>query len=461
MPAMPTNVAVPNLGESVAEATLIKWHKADGELVKTDEPLCELETDKANVDVPSPATGVLKRNRKAGETVKIGDSIASIDPDGKPMASSSGGSSSGGSSSGVGGDGAAKPPPLPTAAAAGGDPSSADAPKPAATTPAAASSASAASGAAASGAAASGEFSPAVTRMLAEHRLDPKSIPATGPGGRVTKEDIVNYLEQVSGTGPGATDVEPVAAAQAIAPRVAATPPAKDGEGVRRTPMSKIRKRIAENLVKAQQTAALLTTFNEVDMSAVMDLRSRYKESFEKQHGIGLGFMGFFVRACCAALKEFPRVNGQIDGDDLLLFDHVHMGIAVSTDRGLAVPVLKNADQMSFAKVESEIKRVAIAVRDGKLGLQELSGGTFTITNGGVFGSLLSTPIINAPQSAILGMHKIEQRAVVVNNQIVIRPMMYLALSYDHRMIDGKESVSFLVKVKEYLEDPARMLIGI
>jgi 2-oxoglutarate dehydrogenase E2 component (dihydrolipoamide succinyltransferase) len=225
--------------------------------------------------------------------------------------------------------------------------------------------------------------------------------------------------------------------------------------------MSKIRKRIAENLVKAKNTTAMLTTFNEVDMSAIMKLRSTYKESFEKKHGIGLGFMGFFVKAACIGLKEFERVNGQIDGDDVVLFDHVHMGVAVSTERGLTVPVLKNAQNMSFARVESEIKRVAIAARDGKLGIDEMSGGTFTITNGGVFGSLLSTPILNLPQSAILGMHTIQQRPMAVDGKVEIRPMMYLALSYDHRIIDGKESVSFLVRLKQLLEDPQRLLLDV
>jgi len=225
--------------------------------------------------------------------------------------------------------------------------------------------------------------------------------------------------------------------------------------------MSKLRKRVAENLLRAQESAAILTTFNEVDLTKVMQLRSQHKERFEKLHGVGLGFMSFFGKAVCTALKEFPRVNGQIDGDDILTFDHVNLGIAVSTDRGLAVPVLRGADKMSFARIESEIKRLAQAVRDGKLGLNELSGGTFTVTNGGVFGSLLSTPILNPPQSAILGMHTIQKRAVVVDDQIVIRPMMYVALSYDHRLIDGRESVTFLVRVKELLEEPSRLLLEV
>lgn len=446
---MATNVAVPNLGDSVAEATLLRWHKSDGELVKVDEPLCELETDKANVDVPSPAAGVLKRIKKDGETVKIGEVIASVDPDGKPTTTSApqapAASTSTTTSAPTTSAPATSPPTTSVVTPAKSIPSEpttlADVPVP--PTRAAAPSATPAPG-----------HSPAVLRLLEEHHLDASKIPATGPGGRLTKEDVINYLE-TSAAPPPTPEAKPSIGDKQL------TLPTHAVGGVRREPMSKIRKRIAENLVRAQQTAAILTTFNEVDLSAVMELRSKYKEAFEKAHGVGLGFMSFFVRACCLALKEFPRVNGQIDGDDLLLFDYVNMGVAVSTDRGLAVPILRNADQMSFATIESEIKRVATAVREGKLGVQELSGGTFTITNGGVFGSLLSTPIINPPQSAILGMHKIEQRPVAVNGQVVIRPMMYLALSYDHRIIDGKESVSFLVRVKEYLEDPARMVLGI
>jgi 2-oxoglutarate dehydrogenase E2 component (dihydrolipoamide succinyltransferase) len=424
---MAMNVAVPNLGDSVAEATLLRWHKSDGDLVKADEPLCELETDKANVDVPSPAAGVLKRIKRDGETVKIGEVIASVDPDGKPTPASAAVTSAAAPS---------KPAPSEPTRVAPSPPAN----EPPTSPPP-------------SGAPEIGH-SPAVLRLLEEHHLDASKIPATGPGGRLTKEDVINYLE-TSAAPPPVVEAKPSIGDRQL------TLPTHVAGGVRREPMSKIRKRIAENLVRAQQTAAILTTFNEVDLSAVMDLRSKYKDAFEKANGVGLGFMSFFVRACCLALKEFPRVNGQIDGDDVLLFDYVNMGVAVSTDRGLAVPILRNADQMSFATIESEIKRVATAVREGKLGVQELSGGTFTITNGGVFGSLLSTPIINPPQSAILGMHKIEQRPVAVNGQVVIRPMMYLALSYDHRIIDGKESVSFLVRVKEYLEDPARMVLGI
>jgi 2-oxoglutarate dehydrogenase E2 component (dihydrolipoamide succinyltransferase) len=297
--------------------------------------------------------------------------------------------------------------------------------------------------------------------MVDENQLDSSKIPPTGPGGRITKEDVVKFMENRSDSSAleRAGDAD-FAAATPILEQ--AGPAARaDGTGIRHVPMSKIRKKIAERLVAAQHTAAILTTFNEIDLHNVIDLRTKYKEKFEKTHGVGLGFMSFFARAVVLALKEYERVNAQIEGDDVIYHDYVHLGIAVSTDRGLAVPVLRHAEKMSFAKIESEIKRLAAATRDGKLSLQELSGGTFTITNGGIFGSLLSTPILNPPQSGILGMHAIQKRAVVVNDQVVIRPMMYVALSYDHRLVDGRESVSFLVRLKEYLEDPARLMLEI
>ncbi|MCS7034084.1 MAG: 2-oxoglutarate dehydrogenase complex dihydrolipoyllysine-residue succinyltransferase [Phycisphaerae bacterium] len=414
---MSTKVHVPSMGESVTEAVLVKWHKRDGEFVKLDEALAELETDKANVDVPSTAAGVLKRVVQEGAKVRIGDVIATVEPDGK--------ASAGETSRPATSDQAApaQPPPSPRE-----------------------------------------KLTPASRRMVEEHKLDPSKIPATGPGGRITKEDVVNFLD--AGESPGAppaqsssqpaTDVDP-GAAKALTTASVTTP---DGP-VRRVPMSKIRRKIAENLVKSQQTTATLTTFNEIDMSAAIALRARYKEQFEKLHGVGLGFMSFFAKAVCQALKEWERVNASIDGDDIVYHDYVNLGIAVSTDRGLAVPVLRNAHLMSFARIESEIKRLAQATRDGKLQISELSGGTFTITNGGVFGSLMATPIINPPQVAILGMHAIKDRPVVVNGQVVVRPMMYVALSYDHRIIDGRESVQFLVRVKELVEDPQRLLLEV
>src|SRR5688572_18800718 len=445
---MATNVQVPGLGESVTEAVLIKWHKSDGERVRENEPLAELETDKANVDVPAPASGVIKRLKKEGDTVKIGDAIASIDAAAQPSAAAT--------------RDVSKPAPAAAASTAA----------PARSAPSATPGQSAAPARipppAQAPSVALEDFSPAVRRLLDEHKLDPSLIPTTGPGGRLTKEDILRYIDERKDDGddraedvdlaPAARVVDEIAPAPSQAQAAAA---GANGQGTKRVPMSKIRRKIAERLVQAQQTAAILTTFNEVDLSRVMELRSRYKEQFEKLHGVGLGFMSFFARAVALALKEFPRVNAMIDGSDVVYHDYVHLGIAVSTERGLAVPVLRNAHTMSFAKIESEIKRLAAATRDGKLGVDELSGGTFTLTNGGVFGSLLSTPILNPPQSAILGMHKIEQRPVAVDGKVEIRPMMYVALSYDHRLIDGRESVSFLVRVKEFLEDPARLMLEV
>ena len=400
---MPTNVDVPALGESVREAVLIKWHKNDGDTVDAAEPIAELETDKANVDVPAPAAGVLKRVKKEGDTVAIGETIARIDENGKASAKK------------------ATPPTAQSASSKESKPE---------------------------------DLRPSVRRIVEEKQLDPRDIKGTGPRGQITKEDATRQAEP-----------KPAPPMPAPAPAPASQERIDFGkDGIARVPMSKIRKKIAERLVEAQQTAAILTTFNEADMSAIIELRTKFKEKFEKTYGVGLGFMSFFARAVAIALREFPRVNGQIDaekGDTIIYHNYVNLGIAVSTDRGLAVPVLRHVEQMSFAKIEFEIKRLAGATRDGKLSLEELSGGTFTITNGGIFGSLLSTPIINPPQSAILGMHAIQKRPVAVHDQVVIRPMMYLALSYDHRLIDGRESVTFLVRVKELLEDPTRLMLEI
>jgi 2-oxoglutarate dehydrogenase E2 component (dihydrolipoamide succinyltransferase) len=430
---MAIDVVVPPLGESVTQAILIKWHKADGAQASMDEPLCELETDKANVDIPSPGVGVIRRVKNEGDTVGVGEVIARIDT-----------------------VGAAAPAP----AKSGGAPAATKAPTPA-------------TSAAAPGGSKVDDLSPATRRIVAENQVDPSTIAGTGRGGRLTKEDVQNSLQRGNGEG-AVTAPAPTTPVRHQAPASMTTPSPKtapaapaagsmnfDARGERRVPMSKIRRRIAETLVKAQQTAAILTTFNEVDLQAVMDLRAKWKESFEKTHGVGLGFMSFFGKATVQALKEYPHINAFLEGDDIVYHQHVHLGIAVSTDRGLAVPVLKKAEELSFARIESEIKRLASAVRDGKLGLEELSGGTFTITNGGVFGSLLSTPILNPPQSAILGMHTIQKRAVVINDKIEIRPMMYLALSYDHRIVDGKEAIGFLVRVKQLLEDPARLMLEV
>jgi 2-oxoglutarate dehydrogenase E2 component (dihydrolipoamide succinyltransferase) len=441
---MAINVVVPAMGESVTEAVLVKWLKADGELVAAAEPIAELETDKANVDLPAPNPGVLHRVKDEGQTVHVGETIARID------------------------DAASPAPPAGASAPTAAPPRSLGAESAVAVT----------------GLPVDPRLSPAVRRMAAEHKLDVSAITGTGPGGRLTKEDLDRHLQsapetlaatsQPQGVQPQGT--EPLGAAPARLPRGTseALPPVSvpaptmrptdmryEADGTKRAPMSKMRRRIAENLVRAQQTAAILTTFNEIDLFQVMELRRRYRERFEKVHGVGLGFMSFFARAVTMALGEFPHLNAFLDGDDVLYHQDVNLGIAVSTDRGLAVPVLHRAQQMSFAQIEAEIKRLAQSVRDGKLALDELSGGTFTITNGGVFGSLLSTPILNPPQSGILGMHKIEDRPVVVAGKIEIRPMMYVALSYDHRLVDGRESVSFLVRVKELLEDPARLLLQI
>ncbi len=416
---MSTNVLVPALGESVSEAVLIKWHKRDGEQANADEPLCELETEKANVDVPSPSAGVFTKSVSEGTTVRIGQVIGTIDESAKGTASAA----------------PARVPP-PKAAEAPKPPPAPEKPK-----------------------SNDEDLSPAVRRMIEENHLNPKEITGTGPGGRILKEDVIRHLDEQQDKRKTA-DTDHIAAAPLVT-RPGTTAPANTVGDVRREPMSKLRKKIAERLVSAQHTAAILTTFNEVDLHNVMDIRAKYKEKFEKTHGVGLGFMSFFAKAVVLGLKEFPKVNAQIDGDDVVYHDYVHLGIAVSTDRGLAVPVLRNAHTMSFAKIESEIKRVALATREGKLGLDELSGGTFTITNGGVFGSLLSTPILNPPQSGILGMHTIQKRPVVINDKIEVRPMMYVALSYDHRLVDGRESVSFLVRVKELLEDPSRLMLEI
>jgi 2-oxoglutarate dehydrogenase E2 component (dihydrolipoamide succinyltransferase) len=465
---MPTNVDVPPLGESVSEAVLLRWLKNDGDAVAVAESLAELETDKANVELPSPAAGVFRPVKEAGGTVHVGETVARID-DG---AGATGGGAAKAAAPAAAAA-AAKPATAPAAAAApakGAVPASRPSPE-----------AKEAVIAPARPAAAPEDLSPAVRRMVEENRLDAGQIKGTGPGNRVTKEDVQAHLDArgVNAADQAQRETEAAEAPEAPPPRIGTAPtaaapaaapagasqqaggPAFDDAGVRRVPMSKIRKRIAQNLVRAQQTAAILTTFNEVDLTHIMALRAKYKERFQEVHGVSLGLMSFFARACVLGLKEFPRVNAQLDGDDTVYFDHVHLGIAVSTDRGLAVPVLRNVERMSFARIEAEIKRLANATREGKLGLQELSGGTFTITNGGVFGSLLSTPIINPPQSAILGMHTIQKRPVAVGDRVEVHPMMYLALSYDHRMVDGRESVSFLVRVKEFLEDPARLMLEI
>ena len=421
---MAFEVRIPTLGESVTEGVIVRWAKQDGEAVKPDDILLELETDKASMELPAERAGVLRIVKAAGEKVAVGELVARIEEDGGARAAA---------------------PAAPRQA-----PAAPEAPKPVPPVPAAPAAPLARAEAEAElvAARAVGPLSPAVRRLLAEHDLDPTLVPASGKGGRLTKEDVLAYLER---------SARPVRIDVPAAPQ----PSAALAEGEERVPLSPIRRRIAERLVQAQQTAAILTTFNELDMSAVIALRAEHKERFQKQHGIGLGFMSFFARACIAALRDIPVVNAEIRGDDIIYRKFVHLGVAVGTERGLVVPVLHHAERMSFADIEREIARLAGLARDGKLKLDDLAGGTFTISNGGVYGSLLSTPILNPPQSAILGMHKIEKRPVVVEDQIAIRPMMYVAVSYDHRLVDGEQAVTFLVRVKERLEDPERLLLDV
>ena len=422
---MAFEVRIPTLGESVTEGVIVRWAKRDGEAVKPDEVLLELETDKASMEIAAERAGVLHILKPEGEKVAVGELVARIEEDGAARAAEPAAKAPASA--------APAPPPVPAASPAPAPPPRL-VPAQAEETPVAAR--------------AVGPLSPAVRRLLAEHDLDPTSIPASGRGGRLTKEDVLAYLERSSR--PVRVEVAP--APQPAAPLV---------EGEQRVPLSPIRRRIAERLVQAQRTAAILTTFNEIDMSEVMALRTEHKDQFQKHHGIGLGFMSFFARACISALREIPVVNAEIRGEDIIYRNFVHLGVAVGTERGLVVPVVHDAERMGFADIEREIARLAGLAREGKLKLDDLSRGTFTISNGGVYGSLLSTPILNPPQSGILGMHKIEKRPVVVEDQITIRPMMYVALSYDHRLVDGEQAVTFLVRVKERLEDPARLLLDV
>ncbi len=391
---MSVEIRVPQLPESVADATLVNWRKQPGEAIGRDENLADLETDKVVLEVPAPVNGVLKEVRvQAGATVKSGDLLAIVEEGAAP----------------------AKGAAAPAVAAA----------------PAAAS-------------AADTKLSPAAKRVVEEQKLSPATVAAAAKDGRAGKSDL-------AAAKPAAA--KPAAASAPVAPRT--------GRTEQRVPMTRLRQRIAERLVQAKTEQAMLTTFNEVDMTAVNELRARYKDSFEKKHGVKLGFMGFFVKAVIEGLKRFPMVNASIEGTDIVYHEYFDIGVAVSTDRGLMVPVLRDADQMSLAEIEKAIGSYAQKAREGTISLDDLTGGTFSITNGGVFGSLLSTPIVNAPQSAILGMHKTQPRPVVVDGEIVIRPMMYVAVSYDHRIIDGRESVQFLAMVKESLEYPGRVLLGV
>jgi len=449
---MSTEIRVPQLPESVADATLVTWHKQPGDPIRRDENLADLETDKVVLEVPAPANGVMQEIRVPnGTVVTSGQVLAVIEET----------------------SGASAVPAAARAAAASSPAREAPASKPAraaapATAPAVAEPARVASAVAAGEAARDGSrLSPSVRRLVEENHLDPAAIRGSGRDGRLTKADVVDYLGRTpapaAGADPGATAPTPIAAASSLARAPAARPsaPAPAGRTEQRVPMTRLRARIAQRLIEAQSTQALLTTFNEVDLTATQELRGRYRERFEKDYGVKLGFMSFFVKAGVAALKKFPVLNASVDGNDIVYHEYYDIGVAVSTDRGLVVPIVRDADTKGFAAIEKEIADYARKAREGSLAIEDLTGGTFTITNGGVFGSLMSTPIVNAPQSAILGMHKVQERPIVVNGQIAVRPMMYLAVTYDHRIIDGREAVQFLVNIKDALEDPGRMLLGV
>ena len=422
-----TDIVVPTLGESVSEATVAKWLKRAGDAVKKDETLVELETDKVSVEVSAPEAGTLTEiSAKEGTTVTIGAILGrlgaagaqpSLQPSAQPSAPPSAQSSPAPAAAASTPQKPVAPPPAPPAATHAAPPSARPVP-------------------------------PSVQRIAAENSLDVNAMAGSGRDGRLTKSDALAVLEQRARPAPAA-------------PATAVAPPRAVGPREERIPMTRLRQTVARRLKEAQNTAAMLTTFNEADMSAIMAARNKYKDVFEKRHGVKLGFMSFFVKACIAALKEIPNVNAEIDGGDIIYKNFYDIGIAVGTDKGLVVPVVRDCDIKSMAEIEQEIGELGAKARDGRLKLEDLQGATFTISNGGVYGSLMSTPILNAPQSGILGMHKIQERPVVVDKQVVVRPMMYLALSYDHRIVDGKEAVTFLVRVKEGLEDPERMLLDL
>ena len=402
---MSIEIKVPVLGESVVEATVAKWMKNVGEKVNADEPIVELETDKVSLEVPSPKAGVLTDIvAQEGDTVEV-DAILALLQEGAVAAAES-------------------KQPIESKNEEKTQPQAAN-------------------------------LSPAVRRLVEENNLDASSIPASGKDGRLTKGDVLSFLEKE------VSDVPSSSSAGSISHTSETLENKKDNLREERVPMSRLRRVIAQRLKEAQNTAAMLTTFNEVDMTAVMELRSQYKDSFEKNHDARLGFMGFFVKACIAGLREFPAVNAEINDNDIIYKDYYNIGVAVGTPQGLVVPVIKDAHDLSIAEIETSVAGYGLKARDGGLAPSDMSGGTFTISNGGVYGSLMSTPILNTPQSAIIGMHKIQKRPIAVGDEIVIRPMMYLALSYDHRIIDGREAVSFLVRVKESIEDPRRLLLDI
>ena len=422
---MAVDIKIPSPGESITEVEIGNWMKADGDFVQMDEPLCEIETDKATLPLPAETSGILKIVLQTGETAQVGDVLCSIEPSAAPAVASK--------------PIAAEPTPTPAP-----EPATAPAPQPESY--------------------AAGHPSPAANKLMAEQGVAAAAVSGTGPGGRITKQDVLE--ESASSTpAPEVPSAPPASAPETPDPQAPPAPPVvaavSGARQARWERMSRLRRKLSERLVAVKNETAMLTTFNEVDMQAIFDLRSAYKDHFEKKHGVRLGFMSFFVKACCEALLEFPAVNAQIDGEEMVSHDYVDMGIAVSAPKGLMVPVVRNAETLSLAQLESEIRRLAKRARDNAITPDEMNGGTFSITNGGVFGSMLSTPILNPPQSAILGMHNIVERPIAVNGTVVVRPIMYLALSYDHRIIDGQQSVRFLVRVKEYLETPARLLLGV
>jgi 2-oxoglutarate dehydrogenase E2 component (dihydrolipoamide succinyltransferase) len=416
------DIRVPTLGESVTEATIGKWFKQPGDSVAVDEPIVELETDKVTIEVPAPASGVLAEiAAKDGDTVAVGARLGEI-------------------KEGAGAPSKATPAPTGRPDQKTDTNAAEEEPRPQATAKPAAAPAA--------------PVAPSVRKLSAESGIEVSTVPGSGKDGRVTKGDMMAAIERAAAA--------PTPIAQtAAAVQVRAPSPADDAAREERVKMTRLRQTIARRLKEAQNTAAMLTTFNEVDMSAVMELRSQYKDLFEKKHGVKLGFMGFFVKACVQALKEIPAVNAEIDGSDIIYKNYYHIGVAVGTEKGLVVPVVRDCDRKSFAQIEKEIADFGRRAREGALKIEEMQGGTFTISNGGVYGSLMSTPILNAPQSGILGMHKIQERPVAVAGKIELRPMMYLALSYDHRIVDGREAVTFLVRVKEILEDPARVMLDL
>lgn len=437
---MKFEVKIPSVGESISEVVLARWLKQDGDTVEVDDLLCEIESDKAAFEIPAEHAGVIKTLAKEGDTIQVGAVIAHIESDGaaqpagkvKPAAMAATPPLASGQETAK--PAAAPPEPLPTSAREGRKEQKIN-------------------------------ISPLAANILAEAGLTAEQVTGSGPGGRITKEDALKAAQQAATQIKEASAPPPpretAPAAVAPAPSAQAAPLISPLRPERRERLSQLRKTLAKRLVAAKNETAMLTTFNEIDMSAIIALRAKYKEKFKEKYQVGLGFMSFFTRAACIALKEWPAVNAMIDGDFVVYHDYCDISIAVSSPRGLVVPVIRNADSLSLAEIERKVEELATKARENKLTIEEMTGGTFTISNGGVFGSLMSTPIINPPQTAVLGMHKIEERPVVVNGQIVIRPMMYVAMSYDHRIIDGRESVSFVVRLKELLEDPARMLIGV